>query len=461
MFNWWEKFFISKNSEGCIQESRDTYKKQLVYLSYMSTLIETIVLMCPYPHIFDRTNNLTPEQALYLKNELKKLNWRNLFSQIIESLETEGDKFFQICFDEDLKEFYLLSLETKDMEKIVLDENNRFPEYYLYNRKRTITDFDKSVGFFNNRTVTDKFVFTKGGYIFYDGQTPPTEESAVFYKNHEVLGDSIIPIIHVKSLSEKRDKSGFSNIPAVSYLDVMMVLMSTDTDRRLNNRLAGFPRTFVIDGVIDFERSSLDAGGVIYVKTDESANEGRFDSKVIQAQVKHLEITNGMASLNNERNDILDILYNIVGIMRPRLEERMGASDSSKAIAQFRIKHEAKNRKYLENTIEAFAVFFGILLRYKFGLELNDSTKKIYLEVPDIVVNSSIFDELTLETQRLSIGMTSIANELRRQGLTKEQIDKHMEEITNEVFQEKGEEVSYLGGSTQKTETTLNKIQEE
>ena len=146
--------------------------------------------------------------------------------------------------------------------------------------------------------------------------------------------------------------------------------------------------------------------------------------------------------------------------MRPRLEERMGASDSSKAIAQFRIKQEAKNRKYLENVIESFSYFFGLLLRHNYGLD-NLDYEKVYLEVPNIVVNSSIFDELTFETQKISIGMSSIANELRRQGLTPDQIDAHMEEINKEVFQAKGKEVSYLDSPNQTTETTSQKIQEE
>ena len=460
IFKWWYKFFVAQNPTGCIQESIDTYRKQLVYLSYMSMLTETIVLMCPYPDVWDITNDLSPEYETFLNSELKKMDWRNLFSQTIEALETEGDKFFQICLDESRNEFYLLPLDTINMEAIYLDENNRYPEYYVYKRLRTLVTFDEETSYFNKRNVTDKFVFTKGGYIYYDGENYPNKSKGVYYKNPEIMGEDVIPIVRVKALSEKKDHSGFSNIPAISYLDAMFVLVTTDTDRRLINRLVGYPRTFLIDGVIDVENSSLDAGGVISVKTDESANEGRFDSKIIQAQVKHLEITNGMSSLNTERNDILDILYSIVGVMRPRLEERMGASDSSKAIAQFRIKQEAKNRKYLENVIESFSYFFGLLLRHNYGLD-NLDYEKVYLEVPNIVVNSSIFDELTLETQKISIGMSSIANELRRQGLTPDQIDAHMEEINKEVFQAQGKEVSYLDSPNQTTETTSQKIQEE
>ena len=429
--------------------------------------MNTIALMCPTPSSFEKTNGLKDAINEKLLDFLKDMKWRDLFQNIIISLETEGDAFFQICYDSTKKEYYLLPLESSNMVEIKKDLLGKDNLYYKYEKTRTKTNLNIDSGVFEDSSYTDVFIFTKNGYYFYNGEYPTT--TPTFIPNTPLMGD-IIPIVHIPSLTNSKKWTGFSNIPAVSYFDVLNILITQDTDRRLINRLAGFPRLYITDGHIDKDKSSLDVGGQVAVKTDKDANPNElFGSGRVQAQVKHMEINNGMSPINEERKDTFDILFNLAGLMRPRLEERMGASDSSKAIAQFRIGQEAKNRKYLENIREGFSTFFGIVVEHMEGLNKTktktknkekEDLKKIYLEVPAIVINSSIFDEISLITQEMSIGVKTLRETLQERGWTKEQIDQHEEELKNEVFQASGKDVDIvtpLDGKQQKISNNLRK----
>ena len=432
----------------------------------MTSIVDTISLMCPAPDSFEKTNNLSDNINRNLLEKLREMKWKEIFQEIIISLETEGDVFFQICYDKNKKDYYILSLESKYMVEIRKDNQGRDNLYYKYEKQRKESVLEKSSGTFVDVTYTDVFIFTEGGYFFYDGKNPTRNPK--FIPNTPEMG-KIIPIIHVSSLSASKKWTGFSNIPAVSYFDALNVLVTADTDRRLINRLAGYPRTYLIDGEINRATSSLDVGGFLDIRTRKDANpEDLYNSRRVQAQVKHMEINNGMSSINEERRDIVDTLFSLAGLMKPKLEERMGASDSSKAIAQFRIKQEAKNKKYLENIREAFSIYFGLLAKNMENTKSkkakkNNEIKKIYLEVPSIVITSSIFDDVSLLTQEMSIGLKSLRGTLKEQGWSNSQIKEHEEEIQNEIFQKSGKEVDIvkpLDGKQQKISNSLRNQEE-
>ena len=117
----------------------------------------------------------------------------------------------------------------------------------------------------------------------------------------------------------------------------------------------------------------------------------------------------------------------------------MSSSDSSKAIAQFRIKQEVKNKKYMQNVRDSFSSFFM--------LKLKENFKKVkvengYLEIPKLSTTTSAFDKNLLIAQEMGMGMTTINNELQKQGLNEQEIKKHLENVTNEVYQASGKDVS-------------------
>ena len=68
--------------------------------------------------------------------------------------------------------------------------------------------------------------------------------------------------------------------------------------------------------------------------------------------------------------------------------------------------------------------------------------ENVYLEIPKLLTTTSAFDKNLLIAQEMGMGMTTINNELQKQGLNEQEIKKHLENVTNEVYQASGKDVS-------------------
>jgi len=55
-------------------------------------------------------------------------------------------------------------------------------------------------------------------------------------------------------------------------------------------------------------------------------------------------------------------------------------------------------------------------------------------KIPDILINMSAFDEYLLRTQQMALGLKTIRDNLREDGLTNDQIDKKIQEINEENY---------------------------
>ena len=158
-----------------------------------------------------------------------------------------------------------------------------------------------------------------------------------------------------------------------------------------------------------------------------------------EIMIKSIEITNSLSSLKQELEYVSDWLHRAVGLIPPTLQVRMSSSDSSKAIAQFRIKQEVKNKKYMQNVRDSFSSFFMLKLKENFK---KVKVENVYLEIPKLLTTTSAFDKNLLIAQEMGMGMTTINNELQKQGLNEQEIKKHLENVTNEVYQASGKDVS-------------------
>lgn len=424
VFEHYKKFFLKDTEVKCVGDVEDIHRKMLVYLNYMKIVTEDIALMCPVPDTFDITQGLTTTQLSYLTKLLKYLEWQQEFSSIVRELEIKGDVFYQIYEENGIHRYE--KLDTLKMKEIYYEKNK--PSHYIYEFEDYINKFDANLGKMDTEVVLKKVIFTEGGYYLFDG----IEETPKFFRNSELMGD-MIPIIHIKSI-EQREDSYFSKVPASEYIDPILYLMVIDTDRRATNRQAGFPRIFVVNGEID-DNSSFDAGGVVYV------NSLKDYTTAVQPEImiKSIEITNSLSSLKQELEYVSDWLHRAVGLIPPTLQVRMSSSDSSKAIAQFRIKQEVKNKKYMQNVRDSFSSFFMLKLKENFK---KVKVENVYLEIPKLLTTTSAFDKNLLIAQEMGIGMTTINNELQKQGLNEQEIKKHLENVTNEVYQASGKDVS-------------------
>lgn len=424
VFEHWFNFLISNKVKECDLDYEDYFKKSLIYLNLMNTLVDDISTQCPVMYSFDSKQDLTDKEIKYLIDELDDLEWTQLSMDIVRDLETKGDVFFQIYYDDVLKKHRIIKLESKNMLDIIVNDNE--PTKYVYKNKRLVKSLNIENGIYTHKYVNDLIIFTEGYYVIYYDVTNldinTSKENKVVVNTKEM--GKIIPLIHIKGKKRRKDTE-FSLIPCVDYIDSLFYISTIITDIRSSNRSAGSPRTVVLNGELDLDRSVLDAGGIIHINTPDRIK--NFSSSYLpETNVKYFEITNSLASLNKELAFHIDYLYNVVGLIPLSLREKMSTSDSSKAISQFRSKQEVKNKYYLSSIRKGFAEYFAILL--KDGFKRGKKRDKVLLQIPEMLVISSIYDSLLLVAQKLNLGITTLQEHLREQGYTDEQIDKLIKE---------------------------------
>lgn len=438
-FTHWLNYKISKKAidENCNLDYKDYYQKNLIYFNFINMLVEDIAMQCPVMENFDPRQDLTDKEIKYLKEELENLDWVQTSIDIVKELELKGDSFYQIYYDNKEKKHKFTKLKSENMIDIIVDKDDI---KYIYRNKRIVKSLDLEKSIYIRKDVEDIIIFTNGYYVEYLDVTNldiTSAESKNIVYNTKEMGD-MLPIIHIRG-KEKRDDSEFSKIPSVDYIDPNLDTNTVITDVRTSNRNAGSPRYVVINGELDLDKSVLDAGGLIHIDTPDRLKE--FSSKNLpETNVKSFEITNSLASLNKELVMYLDFLYRIVGLIPPTLQEKMSSSDSSKAIAQFRTKQEVKNKFYMTSIKKAFSEFFALILK-----DLNKKSKKekVFLQIPKILVTSSIYDNLLLVAQEMSLGISTLKDYLKEQGYSEKQIkdimDNQKEVLENSVIEKNTE----------------------
>lgn len=438
-FTHWLNYKISKKAidENCNLDYKDYYQKNLIYFNFINMLVEDIAMQCPVMENFDPRQDLTDKEIKYLKEELENLDWVQTSIDIVKELELKGDSFYQIYYDNKEKKHKFTKLKSENMIDIIVDKDDI---KYIYRNKRIVKSLDLEKSIYIRKDVEDIIIFTNGYYVEYLDVTNldiTSAESKNIVYNTKEMGD-MLPIIHIRG-KEKREDSEFSKIPSVDYIDPNLDTNTVITDVRTSNRNAGSPRYVVINGELDLDKSVLDAGGLIHIDTPDRLKE--FSSKNLpETNVKSFEITNSLASLNKELVMYLDFLYRIVGLIPPTLQEKMSSSDSSKAIAQFRTKQEVKNKFYMTSIKKAFSEFFALILK-----DLNKKSKKekVFLQIPKILVTSSIYDNLLLVAQEMSLGISTLKDYLKEQGYSEKQIkdimDNQKEVLENSVIEKNTE----------------------
>lgn len=438
-FTHWLNYKISKKAidENCNLDYKDYYQKNLIYFNFINMLVEDIAMQCPVMENFDPRQDLNDKEIKYLKEELENLDWVQTSIDIVKELELKGDSFYQIYYDSTEKKHKFTKLKSENMIDIIVDKDDI---KYIYRNKRIVKALDLEKSTYIRKDVEDIIIFTNGYYVEYLDVTnldiTSAESKNIVYNTREM--GNMLPIIHIRG-KEKREDSEFSKIPSVDYIDPNLDTNTVITDVRTSNRNAGSPRYVVINGELDLDKSVLDAGGLIHIDTPDRLKE--FSSKNLpETNVKSFEITNSLSSLNKELTMYLDFLYRIVGLIPPTLQEKMSSSDSSKAIAQFRTKQEVKNKFYMTSIKKAFSEFFALILK-----DLNKKSKKekVFLQIPKILVTSSIYDNLLLVAQEMSLGISTLKDYLKEQGYSEKQIkdimDNQKEVLENSVIEKNTE----------------------
>lgn len=422
--------------------SDESMRKLLTDRKTLNQVLDYFISFCPIlkPRVTEGSKKNKNKKDRLIKKAMDKIKWNQLNSQIYDILETEGDCFFYIYFDEDKDNDgdiipNISLLEGRYMKNIIMNEANNTPKTYIYEEdviKEVVNYFTGSVDTVSSGKAT--YIFEKGivTRINYSG-SPRIEKGQLVDENNSVKvkqidnKDSykdIIPIIHISSDRRKNEK--FSVIPAEDYIDVCLYLMQVQSDIRATNRQMGFPRISLVD--CNYVEGDGRIGGVRVAKSlkEDDDTESR-KGQVIQ----HASATN--ESMFTEEDRILDDLYNLVGVTNPTLMNRVGSSDSSKVMQQVNARMETKITRYVDSIIEGFKKYFMVLFKenevYDKKYDLNFSFEK-----PRSIIRNSKYDDLLLDNLELQTGQSTIKDLLIRNGKTLDQVDEHFKQINKEAL---------------------------
>ena len=321
-FSYYKEKFYNPSSESA---DEDTMRRLFTDYKLLNQVLENFKSFCPtlMPQAISESNKKTikDKKKRLVDLALKTISWNKLNSEIYDILETNGDAFFYIYFDEEeivsnkdkFKIPKVSLLSSKNMEDILKDDSNETLAYiYVENIKKSIINYD--TGDIDEDDLGEaKYIFKKGEVFRYlqgvkeSGNLSVDSEGILKIKridNAESYKD-IIPIIHVAS--NKRQDEKFSCIPAQDYVELCLQLMQIQSDIRATNRQLGFPRITLLD--CKYVEGDGRIGGV--KRAISVAEENEFLDKQGQV-IQHASATN--ESFFQEEDRVTDYLYNLVGV---------------------------------------------------------------------------------------------------------------------------------------------------
>lgn len=435
-----DKFFIQNGSD---EINEDKLKKLFIDYKMMNKVIDMFISFCPdlEPSVMKGKN--ASKKIELIQQTLSSIKWKNINSEIYDMLETKGDVFYYIYFDEsdkknDNKKYIIpriKQLDSKNMQYIILDEANN-PKAYIYKHKVYDEIVNYKSGDVEKTNERDEvLVFEKGvchritDVTDSSGQLVLDEKGKIVTKKKAIPNDEsfkdIIPIIHIPS--KKRQDEKFSVIPAEDYVDLCLVIDQIHSDIRAVNRQMGFPRTVLLD--CEFVDGDGRIGGIRIAKTSKQSDD--YD-KSNQGQIIDLQLRNGLESTFSELKVAVDNLYDIVGITNPTLMQRVSSSDSSKMYNQVNMRMEQKIEGYIDNIIEGFKPFFRILLLAN-GLYSEKDDYNYSFAKPQSIIKNSAYDDLLIKQLELNTGYKTLYDLLKEKGYDDEEINGHFDKINDEI----------------------------
>ena len=150
-------------------------------------------------------------------------------------------------------------------------------------------------------------------------------------------------------------------------------------------------------------------------------------------EIVKMEINNDLNSLFKQKADVVSDLYKKVCLIREALEEKLSSSDSSRNISQMRLGIEQKNRKYYTNIAEGLKPYIQVVLQENKVWNISDEDN-ITFEVPTVLINNSIFDEMLMKAQQRALGETTLEEELIKKGKDEKEIQEHKDRVTEEIY---------------------------
>ena len=397
--------------------SKDDWKKMYRSMNDMDTVIKKFISFCPNLDTFVPANPIkkgnivrAEKQQKLVKKALKKIKWRVGINEVYDTLESKGDCFFHLYFDNETDNIPKLKyLEPKNMTDIVLE--NGEPIAYIYKEKRAKQKLDVSLGkviTLYTRTVT--WVFEVGKTTIIDEIWEPNdkntyepkkdENGSQMFSEEEIFNrpsyQDEIAIIRIQSNKKFNEK--FSRIPASSYIDHCLALDGINSNIDQINLMLGYPVTYIINGAVT--GGERKPSGFIYIENDNPDNLNTTPQVVVS------QITNGLDSLFKQKRQREDALYDLAGLVNKTAQEKLGNTDSARVVATYEMPKKNKIELYVDNIIEAMELYIKILLKEN-ELYNEEIDNGISLYKPKHLSQVSIFDEQLHDQNAINLGSKS------------------------------------------------------
>lgn len=426
--------------------NEETWRKMYSSMNDMDTVIKKFISFCPNLDVFipaqatKRGNRVRAEnQQKLMKKALKTIKWKVGINEVYDTLESKGDCFFYVYFnDENDKIPKLKYLDPSKMTDVLLDQNSQ-PSAYIYKDIVAKQEIDSIGNIITNYTRPITLIFEKGRTLIIDpvyaqdsitsGWKPLlNEDGTPQYGTKELKNrpSYIDEIAIVRFQSYKKFNEKFSRIPASSYIDHCLSLDIENSNIEIINKMLGFPVTYIIGGeIIDGERMP---SGFIYVdKIEEASNPTAPLPQVVIGQ-----ITNGLESIFKQIRRREDSLYDACGLVNKTAQEKLGNTDSARVVATYEAPKKNKIELYVDNILEGMELYTKIVLKEN-NLYDEEIDYGITLFKPKHLSQGSIFDEQLYDQNAIGLGSKTKEELALQNGDSYEDIKNREEAITIET----------------------------
>jgi hypothetical protein len=421
------------------------WKKMYSSMNDMDSVIKKFTSYCPNLDVFVprqaiKKGNLkrAEQQQKLVKRALKKIKWNAGINEVYDTLESKGDNFFYIYFDDENDKMPKLKyLNPYNMKDILLDDNND-PTCYIYKEtvsKKVVDELGNVITTYT-REVTWKFEIGQTTIIdpvYIEDEKlkiwkPKVDDKGnqswninILYNRPSYIDD--IAIIRFQSYKKFNEK--FSRIPASSYIDHCSSLDIENSNIEIINKMLGFPITYIIGGAVtDGERKP---SGFIYVDRDKDSTEINSKPEIVISQ-----INNGLESIFKQIRRREDSLYDTVGLINKTAQEKLGNTDSARVVANYLAPLKNKIELYVDNILNGMELYIKILLKEN-NLYNEDIDEGITLYKPKHLLHHSVFDEQLYDQNAINLGSETKQEIALEKGDDYEDIKNRIEDSTEDL----------------------------
>jgi hypothetical protein len=409
----WENKYVNKEMVERENQLKIDYKRLFTPTTYdlkyiMREYIDTIKILNELRGLKTLLNE--KEKGKY-KRFLKLNNWNNFFKTVMLYYKSYGDVFitYRVVNDKEYGSIPVLKVIHPSKVQKVKNRKTRECEYIYKTTIYQETRLSESSLDYTTDQVDIALLFTKGKIIPFKNETPVMKD--VVYMPAEVADEPTM--IHMQYL--KLDGEEYSVIPALDFIDSILRLHRCETNISEINDKSGSNQIICIDGNFD-SRSTFGPRSIAYADTTPDAALRGSQCKVMQ-----LEITNGLVSLYEEKNGVIEGLFTSANLIPPTLKKVFAQSDSSKIVKFLSMDLINEQRVAYEDFCEKIKPIFKILFPHRVD-------EDITFDIPmDLGINS-LLDKTTYVNGNTML----IRDILREQGKTEEEIDIFMKELAEQ-----------------------------